>query len=328
MMSATSLRWLGLPLLALLLAGCSSSDYRDRRTDYPQAESAEYNLPGDFRNNDTMPVPARERELRAQSVPRPESMRVAHEQDALVQQRVDEQGAWLLVARSPGEVWTSLQAFVQTQDVASISASPRRGEISWAADEASRLAAQRITLRQGVRRGTSEVRLRSFQEQQQLPFSDYDRARLMGLESFLAANLADGEQRVSLEAQALQTSQLVRLVDRDGRQVLVLQLDFDRAWSELVHLLEDEFTDEWQQLEDLNRSEGRLYVRYVPTAERPSGFWARLFRRGPAASAHHYQLYLAEYHQELDLILETAPDQAAPVEVEDELLSWLERQLR
>ncbi|SFX30743.1 outer membrane protein assembly factor BamC [Marinospirillum alkaliphilum] len=330
MMHAHSYRWIGLVLVLVLLAGCSRSEYRDRRSDYHQAQSAEHTLPEAFAQGDAMPIPVSERRGSGQpeQAPRPEPMRVLDERDGLVQQRVDEQGAWLLVMRSPGEVWTSLQAFADSQDVAVISASPRRGEITLADDQSSGLAAQRMTLRQGVRRGTSEVRLRSVSDQQQLPFSEYDRGRLMSLEAFLAASLAEEGSRVSLQAQSLHASQLVRLVDRDDRKVLVMQLDYDRAWAELVHLLEDEFTDEWQKVSDLNRSEGRIYVRYVPQQERPGGFWSRLFRRGPPASAHHYQLHLAEYNQELDLVLEVTPDVPAPLAVEQELLGWLERQLR
>jgi len=110
--------------------------------------------------------------------------------------------------------------------------------------------------------------------------------------------------------------------------VLVFRLEFDRAWSELTRLLEDEFDEEVQQLKDLNRSEGRIYLRYVPQDERSQGFFARLFGRGPSEDAHHYQLHLVEYNNELDLLLETKPGKAAPEEVERELLSWLERQLR
>lgn len=330
MISAQHLRLLGSVLLLALVSGCSSSEFRDRNSDYHKAEAATYNLPDHLVQRDAMPVPAssERRITSAQQAPRPEPLRVLDEKDGLVQQRVDERGSWLMVARSPGEVWTSLQSFAQSQDVAVTSSNPRQGQILLAADPASRLPAQEISLRQGVRRGTSEVRLHSVENQQSLPFSDYDRARMMAMEAYLISSLTDGGQSVSLQAQSLHSNHAIRLVDRDGRQVLVMRLDYDRAWAELVHLLEDEFNDDYQQLNDRNRSEGRLYLRYVPLEQRPSGFWSRLFSRAPAMDEHNYQLYLAEYHQELDLILETAPDVAAPEAVEAELLQWLERRLR
>lgn len=321
-----------LPLLLLvgLVAGCSSSEYRDRNADYHQAGEVDNDLPSSYPDRDAMPIAEANRSVNkaVKKAPRPEPLRVTDEAEGLVTERADEEGAWLLVMRSPSEVWTSLRAFGESRDVAMVAASPRRGELSLAADVESKLPAQRINLRQGVRRGTSEVRLHSYEAGQNLPWNDYDRSRIKSLAEFLTVSLNESGSSVSLQAQSLQDNQLVRLIDRDARQVLVLQLEYERAWAELVNLLEDKFTDDWQKLEDLNRSEGRIFVRYVPKDLRPAGFFARLFRRGPKADEHYYQLHLSEYHQELDLILENTPGQAAPEDVELELLIWLERQLR
>lgn len=323
---------LSLPLLLVvgLIVGCSSSEYRDRNTDYHKAKAVDNKLPADYPDQDAMPFSKANRSVNKANdeAPRPEPLRVIDEGEGLVIERADNQGAWLLVMRSPSEVWTSLRAFAESRDVGLVSASPRRGELTLAPDPESRLPAQRINLRQGVRRGTSEIRLHSYATGKSLPWNDYDRSRVKSMAEFLTASLSESSTSVSLQAQSLQDSQLVRLIDRDARQVLVFQLEYERAWSELVNLLEDKFSNEWQKLEDLNRSEGRLYIRYVPKDARPDGFFARLFSRGPKADEHHYQLFLSEYHQELDLILETTPGQAAPENVELELLIWLERQLR
>jgi len=327
-----SLGKLLLPLLLMvgLITGCSSSEYRDRNTDYHKAKAVNNDLPASYPDQDVMPFAKANRSLgqARDTVPRPEPLRVMDEGKDLVVERTDDEGAWLLVMRSPSEVWTSLRAFGESRDLPLLTASPRRGELTLAADIASGLPAQRISLRQGVRRGTSEIRLHSYEAEQSLPWNDYDRSRLKSMAEFLTSSLSESSTSVSLQAQSLQDSQLVRLIDRDDRQVLVLQLKYERAWAELVNLLDDKFTDDWQKLEDLNRSEGRLYVRYVPESKRPTGFFARLFSPGPKADEHHYQLLLSEHHQELDLILESAPGQAAPEEVELELLTWLERQLR
>lgn len=323
---------LSLPLLLLvgLIAGCSSSEYRDRNTDYDKAREASNDLPASYPTQDVMPLAKANRSVgkASKQAPRPESLRVMDAAEALVTERADEQGAWLLVLRSPSEVWTSLRDFAESRDLPLVAASPRRGELVLAADLESRLPEQRINLRQGVRRGTSEIRLHSYEAGQNLPWSDYDRSRVKSLSEFLMISLNESSPSVSLQAQSLQDSQLVRLVDRDERQVLVLQLEYERAWAELVSLLEDKFTNEWQKLDDLNRSEGRLYIRYVPESARPAGFFARLFNRGPKPSEHHYQLYLTEHYPDLDLTLESTPGEAAPEAVELELLTWLERQLR
>lgn len=321
-----------LPLLLLtsLIVGCSSSEYRDRNTDYHKAREVINDLPASYPDQDIMPLAQANRSVSEakQKAPRPDPLRVIDEAEGMVTERTDESGAWLLVSRSPSEVWTSLRAFAESRDVALVAASPRLGELILAADSESRLPAQRINLRQGVRRGTSEIRLRSYESGEDLAWSDYDRSRTLSLSEFLTASLSESSHSVSLQAQSLQDSQLVRLIDRDERQVLVLQLEYERAWAELVNLLEDKFTDQWQSLDDLNRSEGRLFIRYVPKELRPSGFFARLLGRGPKPEEYHYQLYLSEYGQELDLILERLPGEAAPEAIELELLVWLERQLR
>lgn len=317
-------------LSLLFMVGCSSSEFRDRASDYHLAQPVTHPLPEEFNQRDSLPIPVPERGVQALAgeVPRPDPLRVVTADSPLVEQRADEEAAWLLVQRSPAEVWPSLQSFAEEQDLPIQSRNPRRGEITWEADAASDLPAQKISLRQGVRRGTAEIRLRSFDAEENLAFSDYDRTRLMALEQYLNASLPAGNQGISQQAQSLHLREQVRLVDRDERQVLVLRLEFDRAWSELARVLENHFDEDMQQLQDFDRSEGRFYVRYVPEADRPSGFFARLFRRGPADDAHHYQLYLSEYKDELDLILETKPGQAAPEDVESEVLRWVERQLR
>ncbi|WP_416886793.1 outer membrane protein assembly factor BamC [Marinospirillum sp.] len=316
--------------IALLVAGCAQHDaeFRDRNRDYHQAQPAHYPLPEAFPDRQTMQVgePATRIE-RPRQVPRPASLR-AHEAAELVERLQEEQGEWLLIQRSPGEVWPILSAFVQQLDRPLETVQPRQGLLQWEADAESRLPAQRIQLRQGVRRGTSEVRLFSVDQQERLAYSDYDQVRLMALEQHVQASLISEQQGVSLQAQGLNTARVARLVDRDGRKVLLLSLEFERAWDELQRLLRSQFDDQNQQLVDFNRQQGQFYIRYVPEAERQSGFWAWLWRRAPAADAHFYQLELTAYGEELDLILNTEQGEPAPLEVEEELLFWIERQLR
>ncbi len=318
-------------LCLVFVAGCSSSQFRDRTADYGEAEAVEYPQLAELKTGDAMPIPASDLPAQARrgEVQRPEPLRVREADASLVEERRDEEGVWLFVERSPAEVWPALQGFASEQDLPVESSQPRQGVIRFSADQASQLAAQQIQLRQGVRRSTSEVRLGSVTEDgESLSLSEYDLTRLMALKNYLLVSLTDEDQRVSRQAQSLHAQQQLRLVDRDERLVLVFRLDYDRVWSELTRLLEDEFDDNHQQLNDLDRSAGRFYLRYVPQDERRRGFFARLFRRGPGADEHHYQLYLAEYSSELDLTLEVEPGQAAPVAVEEELLRWLERQLR
>lgn len=315
--------------LVFSLSACSKSNFLDRTADYHTAEKVSNRLPASYAEADLMPLtePASRPQKSLKDAPRPESLRVASEEE-LVTERVDAQGTWLLIMRSPSEVWTSLRDFVENQDLPLETANPKQGELVLAADAASRLPAQHFQLRQGVRRGSAEIHLNSYADGQRLAWSTYDSNRLQALAQHLKISLLEDDLSVSLQAQSLQDQRLVRLVDRDERQVLELSITYERAWAEILNLLEDEFNDDWQKLEDVNRTAGLIYVRYVPVVERPKGFWARLFAKKPKEGVHLYQLALVDYHPNIDVTLETTAGQPAPESVERELLAWLERQLR
>ncbi|WP_114417242.1 outer membrane protein assembly factor BamC [Marinospirillum perlucidum] len=314
-------------LTGLVLAGCSTGDFRDRSEDYHRAEAADYPLPEDYDQQDALPVPEAEGRASGQeAVPRPQPLAVSDAQEEVVTLRTDSDSAWLLVQEAPASVWPTLQQLLEDLDLSVVSSDPRSGEIIWS--EGQNLPPQELALRQGIRRGSSEIRVRSLDDGEKLAFSEYDRTRLLTLKNELEVRLGQSGQGVSQQAQALQGDEAVRLVDRDARKVLVLRLDYDRAWSELSYLLEKEFDEDVRKLKDLNRDEGRFYIRFVPREEREQGFFASLFGAGPGPEEHHYQLYLEEYASELDLVLQTEPGQAAPAAVEEEVLRWIEQQLR
>lgn len=299
----------------LLNAACSSSSYRDRNSDYHLAEAQANQLPKEYQQQDVMPLEATHPLNKPQkNLPRPEAQLSHTEPEQLVQLRQSNQGSdWLLANRSPAEVWPALRAYAEASNLDIATAKPSQGELTLINSDGQELS---INLRQGVRQASSEIRLSEV-------------GRLQGLQSFLQQQLVENTAGVSMQAQNLQTQRKVFLQDRDTRQVLVLQLDFARAWAELGFLLEEEAkAQDWLAVTDLNRSEGRFYIQYIPKEKRTGGFFARLFKPKPKLKNYNYQLVLTSYVNELDLIVEIEPEVAAPPEIEQEILAWLEHQLR
>lgn len=314
MISVTRLGLVG--CLFLGLAACSSSPFRDRNSDYYLAQAAHNPLPPEYQQQDVMPLqPAGQLTKAQKKLPRPEAQLSYTEPEQLVQLREETPASnnWLLVNRSPAEVWPALREYAEQNNLEIVKSQPSQGQLTLLASNNQPLE---VSLRQGVRQASSEVRLNNTEH-------------LAGLQGFLQQQLLDNSSGISMQAQNLQTETQVYLQDRDTRQVLVLELDFARAWAELTYLLEEEAkARDWLALVDLNRSEGRLYVQYIPKDKRPGGFFSRLFKPKPRLRNYNYQLLLTNYSNELDLVVELEPGIAAPTEVEQEVLAWLEHQLR
>lgn len=314
MISVTRLGLVGCLLLGL--AACSSSPFRDRNSDYYLAQAAHNPLPSEYQQQDVMPLqPAGQLTKAQKKLPRPEAQLSYTEPEQLVQLREETPASnnWLLVNRSPAEVWPALREYAEQNNLEIVKSQPSQGQLTLLASNNQPLE---VSLRQGVRQASSEVRLSSTQQ-------------LAAVQAFLQEQLLSRASGISMQAQNLQTQTQVFLQDRDTRQVLVLQLDFARAWAELSYLLEEEAkARDWLEVTDLNRSEGRFYIQYIPKEQRPAGFFSRLFKPKPKLKNYNFQLVLTSYSQELDLIVETEPGVAATPEIEQEILAWLEHQLR
>lgn len=313
-----------------MMAGCSaSSPYRDRAEDYRQAKPSHYELPPVPGERDEMPIPEGSSQGYTGDefvAPRPESMQTGVAERPPVELRKDDQGPWLWVNAGPAKVWPALQRFVEEKDLDVVYTNPRSGELMVRADVGG-TPAQRFSLRQGVGRQTAEVRIASMSSGQVLPFSEFDRERMMALEQYLLATQQQQSSRVSLAAQNLDDGDQVRWVDRDGRRLLVLDFAFDRSWGELQNLLSNGFDEDAQRLDDQDRSQGIFYIHYLARSERDSGFWSWLFGSDNADKAKAYRLVLRPSGDMTELHVEDESGQPADIQVEQELLDWVRRQL-
>ncbi|MCE3027043.1 outer membrane protein assembly factor BamC [Salinicola sp. DM10] len=275
----------GMPLVlcaTLTLSGCGlfqDGYYYNRDDEYRDAKMSEpLQLPSSsnpIRYQDSMPVPQADSDFMASSdtdAPRPQPLAAGpSEGQPFVEARQAGNERWLLVNAAPASVWPRLQGFAVDHGVRATDIDPAKGRIQTAQGA--------ISLRQGLRSGTSEVRC---------DIGDAGQC-LSGIKAYLEASGAS-DSGVSLAAQPLDQSERVKLINRDGTWQLNLALDANRAWSELYYQLQNGFDQQRLKLVDQNRSAGEFFVDYRP--EDQGGGWFDWFGGG-SDEARPYRLQLA-----------------------------------
>ncbi|MCG6657627.1 lipoprotein, NlpB [Halomonas campisalis] len=254
-------------IIALVTAGCARDGfYDDRNIDYVEAQrSAPLSLPAsrdEQRYRDAMPVPQATGTLRSDGgrfrAPSPERLATgqAVERD-FVERRVVGDDRWLVVGADPGMVWPQLQDFARTRGLSVESSDPERGVLN--------TAEGRLSVRQGLRTGDSEVRC----DRQGRPVA----ACLEALEEHFSARSATASA-ASLTGQQLADEERLRLDQLDsGEWVVRIPLEIDRVWAELSHQLEADFTvEERRQLLERNPQSHDFLIDYMTASERERGF--------------------------------------------------------
>lgn len=269
----SALKWMPLAaVIALATAGCAREGfYDDRNIDYVESQrSAPLVLP-DSRNEqryqDAMPVPQAAGDLvdREDGFEAPLPSRLAAgratERDYVERREVGDD-RWLVVGADPGTVWPQLQDFARSRGLSVESQDPDRGVLV--------TAQGRLSVRQGLRAGDSEVRC----EQGGRP----EASCLEALEQHFSASSATASA-ASLRGQRLATEDRLRLAQRDsGEWVVEVPLDIDRVWAELSHQLEADFTVEGRrQLVEQDPERHDFLIEYMTASERERGFVSIVF---------------------------------------------------
>ncbi|AMC99722.1 lipoprotein, NlpB [Halomonas chromatireducens] len=261
-----ALKWMPLvAVLALATAGCARDGfYDDRNIDYVEAQrSAPLVLP-EGRNieryRDAMPVPEATGTLRSSerfSAPSPERLVAgrATERD-YVERREIGSDRWLVVGADPGMVWPQLQDFARARGLQVQASDDTRGVLE--TDQG------RLSVRQGLREGDSEVRC----DQTGRPVA----ACLDALEQHFSARSATASA-ASLAGQQIAAEDRLRLEQRgDGEWVVRIPLDIDRVWAELSHQLEADFTvEDRRELVEQNPQSHDFLINYMTASERDRG---------------------------------------------------------
>lgn len=276
------LKWMPLMLCSsLALSGCGlfqDGYYYDRNDEYQNAEMTQpLELPASrnqVRYQDSMPVPQADSDFSTSDVvddaPRPQPLASGQsDEQAYVEMREAGSERWLLVDAAPASVWPRLQGFAVDHGVNPTAINAASGRIDTAQGS--------LSLRQGLRSGTSEVRCDIGTSAQ----------CLSSVKAYLEANNTDSG--VSLAAQPLDQSERVKLRNRSDGWELDLALDRERAWSELYYQLQNGFDADRLTVTDQNRSAGQFFIDYLPL-DAEGGGWFSWFESDP--QPNHYRLQL------------------------------------
>lgn len=289
----SALKWLPLAA-AVVLAGCARPDgyYHDRNVDYAEADTAPALILPESRDpqryRDAMPVPQAAGEFRAPdgrfSAPSPQALGAgrAVERD-FVERRTIGSDTWLVVGADPGSVWPQLEDFARTRGLGIQSSDSSRGVIE--------TGQARLSVRQGLRAGDSEVRC----DQDGAPVG----ACLEALEQFFGAQSATASTS-SLAAQRLADEARLSLEQRGDEWLVEIPLEVDRTWAELDHQLRQDFTvEERRELLESDPAGREFLISYMTVTER---------NRNPLQVV--FSPDVRQMHQQIRLVLESeGPEQ-------------------
>ncbi|MDR5900801.1 MULTISPECIES: lipoprotein, NlpB [Halomonas] len=258
----SALKWLPLAML-VALAGCARDGgyYHDRNIDYADArQAAPLALPKSRaaeRYRDVMPIPEIAGDFRGSTegfeAPAPQPLGMGRIQREFVESRRVGDDAWLVVGAAPDSVWPQLESFARSRGLGVVTSDSSRGVVE--------TRQGRLSVRQGLRAGDSEVRCDQAGRSVE--------ACLDALEQYFSARSATASSTASLQAQRLAGGERLRLVQRGDEWMVDVPLDIDRTWAELNHQLEQDFTvEDRRELLNSNSRDYSFLVSYMTVTER------------------------------------------------------------
>ncbi len=196
---------------------------------------------------------------------------------------------WIVVNSPPAESWARVRRFWQLNNIQLEKESPFEGlmQTVWLTREKDGVATRdkfRIRVEHGMHKNSAEVYIMhlGFPKQDELPRpeqvdwskvkegDELSEAIMQELASFLIETEYEGAP-ASLLAQSFSGAPKSSLsTDEQGNRVLLLTLDYERAWESVGKALEDSELE----VTDKDRSSGVYYVNYFPDAkEGKKGGW-------------------------------------------------------
>ena len=164
---------------------------------------------------------------------------------------------WIYVETLPSTSWPITKSYWNTSSYETISANPQLGEIIINFDEGSFL---NMKIEHGIKEASTEIFLTQIDKSSNEIISNPDliQSELSSLVSYFA-DTVDQFTGTSLAAQNLNDLKKTRIFIENGRTVIELDLNFDRAWSSVTKAMDaaEIFAN------DKDRSNGIFYVSYV-----------------------------------------------------------------
>ena len=163
---------------------------------------------------------------------------------------------WIYVETLPSTSWPITKSYWNTSSYETISANPQSGEIIINFDEGSFL---NMKIEHGIKEASTEIFLTQIDKSSNEIISNPDliQSELSSLVSYFA-DTVDQFTGTSLAAQNLNDLKKTRIFVENGRTVIELDLNFDRAWSSVTKAMDaaEIFAN------DKDRSNGIFYVSY------------------------------------------------------------------
>jgi len=163
---------------------------------------------------------------------------------------------WIYVETLPSTSWPITKSYWNTSSYETISANPQSGEIIINFDEGSYL---NMKIEHGIKEASTEIFLTQIDKSSNEILSNPDliQSELSSLVSYFA-DTVDQFTGTSLAAQNLNDLKKTRIFVENGRTVIELDLNFDRAWSSVTKAMDaaEIFAN------DKDRSNGIFYVSY------------------------------------------------------------------
>ena len=164
---------------------------------------------------------------------------------------------WIYVETLPSTSWPITKSYWNTSSYETISANPQSGEIIINFDEGSFL---NMKIEHGIKEASTEIFLTQIDKSSNEIISNPDliQSELSSLVSYFA-DTVDQFTGTSLAAQNLNDVKKTKIFVENGRTVIELDLNFDRAWSSVTKAMDaaEIFAN------DKDRSNGIFYVSYV-----------------------------------------------------------------
>ena len=320
----SALKWMPLvAAIALAASGCARDGYyHDRNIDYAEASGSSPLILPETRNpnryRDAMPVPeaadafrAPDGRFRAPS-PQPLAAGRAAERD-FVERRDIGRDSWLVIGADPGTVWPQLEDFARTRGLPVTASDTSRGVIE--------TPQARLSVRQGLRAGDSEVRC----DRNGAPVATC----LEEMERFFGARSASASSS-SLAAQRLAGEERLRLEQQGDAWRVLVPLDIDRTWAELSHQLQQDFTvEERRELLDGNPAAHDFLISYMTQSERNRNPLQIIFSPDVRQMSQQIRLVLESAGPEQTVLrAENASERAFTPEDQRELLERVSGLLR
>ena len=217
------------------------------------------------------PVDKTKELLENQDVPKPRQIFSSSGNSSVQLRRLGEL-MWIYVETLPSTSWPISKSFWETSSYEIIENNPISGVIDISYDETSIL---KMKIEHGIKEASTEIFLAQIdiESEEILSNPELIQTELSSLVSYFAESVGQFSG-TSLAAQNLNEMKKAKIFVEDGRTVIELDLNFDRAWSSVSKAMDASniYTN------DRDRSNGIFYVSY--SNEEDGGFLSFLnFRK-------------------------------------------------